>query len=177
MLHLIPIFLLMQTVRTTQVSDFYVVWLIVLHSKGRAPATHATSCLSKNKNTCSDTGDSVFDTKNTVSKLERLILRIISEFGGLGKVATNGRSSSLYCTEDASPAPGNVLHRSSSMHQGELGWNPALNRIQWDPSPLQHLWDCQRMHMCCYTLYQSAQSLGQKRRSADAVTAWIFSFC
>lgn len=173
MLHLIQIFLLTQTVQATQVSAFYIVWLIALHSEGRAPATHATSYLGKN--TRSDVGDSVFYAKNS-SKLERLILRIISEFGDFWKVATNARSCLLHCTEDASPAPGNVPDRSPSMHGGELGCNPALNRIQWDPW-LQHLRVCQRMHMCCYTLYQSAQSLGQNRRSADTGTAWIFSFC
>lgn len=177
MVHLIQIFLLTLTVWATQVSDFQVLWLIAFHSEGRAPVTHATSCLGKNRHMCSDVGDSAFDAKNTVSKLGRLILRIISEFGGFWKVATNAHSSPLHCAEGASPAPGNVLDRSSSMHRGELGWHPALNRIQWDPSPPHCLWDCQRMHMCCYTLYQSAQSLGQNRRSADAVTAWIFSFC
>lgn len=63
------------------------------------------------------------------------------------------------------------------MQQGELGQNPALNSIQWDPAPLHCLWHCQRMHTCCYALYQSAQSLGQKGRNAEAGTAWILSFC
>lgn len=126
MLHFIQIFLLTRTVWATQVSDFYfyVVWMIAPHSDSRAPVTHATSCLGKNKPTCSDIGDSVFDAKSTVSKLERLILRIISESGVFWKVATNACSSSLHCTEDASPAPGNILDGSSSMHRGELGWNP-----------------------------------------------------
>lgn len=62
------------------------------------------------------------------------------------------------------------------MQQGELGQNPALNSIQWDPAPLHCLWHCQRMHTYC-TLHQSAQSLGQNGRSAEAGTAQIFSLC
>lgn len=92
-------------------------------------------------------------------------------------VATNSHSFPLHCSEGASSAPDNVLNKCPSMQQGDLGQNPALNRIQWDPSPLHRLWHCQWMHTCCYTLSQSAQSLGQKGRSAKAGTAWIFSFC
>lgn len=47
MLHLVQIFLLTRTVWATQVSDFYVARLIALHSEGRAPVTHATSCWAK----------------------------------------------------------------------------------------------------------------------------------
>lgn len=127
--------------------------------------------------TWSDVGDSVFNARLTVSKVESLILKTISEFWGFWKFATNARSFPLHCSEGASPAPDNTLNKCSSMQQGELGQNPALNSIQWDPAPLHCLWHCQRMHMCCYTLYQSAQSLGQKGRSAEAGTAWILSFC
>lgn len=112
--------------------------------------------------THSDVGDSVFDAKLTVSKLEGLILRTISEFWGFWKVATDSHSFPLHCSEGASSAPDNVLSKCPSMQQGDLGQNPALNRIQWDPSPLHRLWHCQWMHTCCYTLSQSAQSLGQK---------------
>lgn len=63
MLHLIQIFLLTQTVQATQVSAFYIVWLIALCSEGRAPVTHATSYPGKNMR--SDVGDSVFYAKNS----------------------------------------------------------------------------------------------------------------
>ena len=53
----------------------------------------------------------------------------------------------------------------------------ALSAIQWDPPVSQCLWDCQRMQVCWYTLYWSAELLGQNRRSSDALTAWICSFC
>lgn len=114
---------------------------------------------------------------NSVSKLKSLIVKTISEFWGFWKFAINANSFTLCCSEGASPAPDNVLNKCSGVQQAELGQNPALNSIQWDLSPLHCLWHCQRMNMCCYTLYQSAQSLGQNRRSTEAGTAWIFSVC
>lgn len=74
-----------------------------------------------------------------------------------------------HCSEGAPPAPGNALNKSSSMQQGELEQHPV--------GSITSLWHCQGMHTCCCTLHQTAQSLGQNGRSAEAGTPWIFSSC
>lgn len=176
MVHPIQIFLLTLTLWVTQVWDCWAFWRLALHSEGRAPVTHGTSCLCK-KQAHGQMQVTQYLMPNSVSKLKSLTVKTISEFWGFWKFAINANSFTFYCSEGASPAPDNVLNKCSGVQQAELGQNPALNSIQWDPSPLHCLWHFQRMHMCCYTLYQSAQSLGQNRRSTEAGTAWIFSFC
>lgn len=124
--------------------------------------------------TWSDVGDSVFHVKLTVSKLESLILKTTSEFWGFWKFPTNACSVPLPCSEGASPAPDNIpsVHQCSKESLGKIQCS-----IQWDPSSLHCLWHCQRMHMCSHTLHQAAQTLEQGGKSAEAGTAWIFSFC
>lgn len=71
--------------------------------------------------TWSDVGDAVFDAELTVSKLDSLTLKTISEFWGFWEVATPAHSFPFHCSEGASPAPDNVLNKFSSLQQGEPG--------------------------------------------------------
>lgn len=49
-------------------------------------------------------------------------------FGVSGKLQQIQILSPSHCSEGASSAPDNVLNKCSSMQEGELGQNPALNR-------------------------------------------------